>query len=90
MPSKWRCGTSPAKSTTRLFTRWWAAASFATKFAFTPTPPNPKIPKIYAQRMKERKEGMGITWLKMDLGVEMVVGYARHAHVTFGPEPVGA
>jgi len=30
-------------------------------------------PKIYAQRMKERKEGMGLTWLKMDLGVEMVV-----------------
>src|SRR5260370_27399829 len=29
-------------------------------------------PKIYAQRMKERKEGMGLTWLKMDLGVEMV------------------
>lgn len=32
-----------------------------------------KDPKIYAQRMKERKEGMGITWLKMDLGIEMVV-----------------
>jgi len=31
-----------------------------------------KDPKIYAQRMKERKEGMGITWLKMDLVVEMV------------------
>jgi len=31
-----------------------------------------KDPKIYAQRMKERKETMGITWLKMDLGVEMV------------------
>src|SRR5213596_218518 len=31
-----------------------------------------KDPKIYAQRMKERKEGMGITWLKMDLGIEMV------------------
>ncbi|HEX4484944.1 MAG TPA: enolase C-terminal domain-like protein [Terriglobales bacterium] len=31
-----------------------------------------KDPKVYAQRMKERKEGMGITWLKMDLGVEMV------------------
>ena len=29
-------------------------------------------PKVYAQRMKERKEGMGLTWLKMDLGVEMV------------------
>src|SRR5438309_1487516 len=31
-------------------------------------------PKVYAQRMKERKEGMGLTWLKMDLGVEMVAG----------------
>src|SRR5213595_3568072 len=31
-----------------------------------------KDPKTYAQRMKERKEGMGITWLKMDLGIEMV------------------
>ena len=31
-----------------------------------------KDPKIYAQRMKERKETMGITWLKMDLGVDMV------------------
>src|SRR6266704_883463 len=29
-------------------------------------------PKVYVQRMKERKEGMGLTWLKMDLGVEMV------------------
>ena len=29
-------------------------------------------PKIYAQRMKARKEQMGLTWLKMDLGVEMV------------------
>src|SRR6266513_1925093 len=29
---------------------------------------------VYAQRMKERKEGMGLTWLKMDLGVEMVAG----------------
>ncbi|PYV47822.1 MAG: mandelate racemase/muconate lactonizing enzyme family protein [Acidobacteria bacterium] len=31
-----------------------------------------KDPKIYAQRMKERKQVMGLTWLKMDLGVEMV------------------
>jgi len=29
-------------------------------------------PKVYAQRMKERKEQMGLTWLKMDLGVDMV------------------
>src|SRR5579863_6421118 len=29
-------------------------------------------PKVYAHRMKERKEVMGLTWLKMDLGVEMV------------------
>src|SRR5271169_6431230 len=31
-----------------------------------------KDPKVYARRMKERKEVMGLTWLKMDLGVEMV------------------
>jgi L-alanine-DL-glutamate epimerase-like enolase superfamily enzyme len=31
-----------------------------------------KDPQIYAQRMKERKQVMGITWLKMDLGIEMV------------------
>jgi len=31
-----------------------------------------KDPKVYARRMKERKEGMGLTWLKMDLGVGMV------------------
>jgi L-alanine-DL-glutamate epimerase-like enolase superfamily enzyme len=31
-----------------------------------------KDPKIYAQRMKERKEVIGLTWLKMDLGIEMV------------------
>src|SRR5271169_4508221 len=29
-------------------------------------------PKIYGQRMKERKETMGLTWLKMDLGIEFV------------------
>ena len=33
-----------------------------------------KDPKVYGQRMKERKEQMGITWLKMDLGIEMVAG----------------
>src|SRR5436309_9346548 len=31
-----------------------------------------KDPKVYAQRMKERKDVMGLTWLKMDLGIEMV------------------
>src|SRR5260370_28889865 len=31
-----------------------------------------KDPKIYAQRMKQRKEVMGITWLKMDLGMGMI------------------
>src|SRR5215472_9813721 len=31
-----------------------------------------KDPKVYAERMKERKEVMGLTWLKMDLGIEMV------------------
>ena len=45
-----------------------------------------KDPKVYAQRMKERKEGMGITWLKMDLGRRDGVGYARHRHRAFGLE----
>jgi L-alanine-DL-glutamate epimerase-like enolase superfamily enzyme len=31
-----------------------------------------KDPKIYAQNMKIRKEEMGLTWLKMDLGIDMV------------------
>ncbi len=29
-------------------------------------------PHVYAQRMKERKDVMGLTWLKMDLGADMV------------------
>ena len=35
-----------------------------------------KDPNVYGQRMKERKEVMGITWLKMDLGIEMVADTA--------------
>ena len=31
-----------------------------------------KDPKVYGQREKERKEVMGLTWLKMDLNVDMV------------------
>jgi len=31
-----------------------------------------KDPRVYAQRMKERKEVKGLTWLKMDLGVDLV------------------
>ncbi len=30
-------------------------------------------PHILAQRMKARKEEMGLTWLKMDLGIDLVV-----------------
>ena len=33
-----------------------------------------KDPHIYAQRLKARKEEMGITWLKMDLGIDMIEG----------------
>lgn len=29
-------------------------------------------PRVYAQRMKARKEEMGLTWLKMDLGIDLV------------------
>jgi L-alanine-DL-glutamate epimerase-like enolase superfamily enzyme len=31
-----------------------------------------KDPHVYAQRMKERKEVKGLTWLKMDLGIDLV------------------
>ena len=31
-----------------------------------------KDPKVYARNMKIRKEEMGLTWLKMDLGIDMV------------------
>ena len=31
-----------------------------------------KDPKIYAQREKARKEEMGLTWLKMDLGIHLI------------------
>ena len=29
-------------------------------------------PQIYAQRLKARKEEMGLTWLKMDVGIDLV------------------
>ena len=45
-------------------------------------------PQVYAQRMKERKEVMGLTWLKMDLGVEMPWRKARHRHHALRPEPL--
>jgi L-alanine-DL-glutamate epimerase-like enolase superfamily enzyme len=31
-----------------------------------------KDPKVYAERMRIRKEEMGLTWLKMDLGIDLV------------------
>lgn len=31
-----------------------------------------KDPKEYAQRLKARKEEMGLTWLKMDLGINLI------------------
>jgi len=31
-----------------------------------------KDPSVYAQNMKIRKEEMGLTWLKMDLGIDMI------------------
>ncbi len=53
-------------------------------------------PKVYAQRMKARKEVMGLTWLKMDLGVDLVAdkpgsvtmpaGLSRE-ELTFLPHP---
>ncbi len=31
-----------------------------------------KDPKVYAERMRVRKEEMGLTWLKMDLGIDLI------------------
>jgi L-alanine-DL-glutamate epimerase-like enolase superfamily enzyme len=33
-----------------------------------------KDPKVYARNMKIRKEDMGLTWLKMDLGIGLIQG----------------
>ena len=42
-------------------------------------------PKIYGQRLKGRKE-QGFTWLKMDLGIDLLAGHARHAHPSARPD----
>ena len=70
--SKWRSGTLRERSTTLPFTRMLGGGKFRDKIRVYADTTESKDPKIYAQRMKERKEVMGITWLKMDLGVEMV------------------
>ena len=49
-----------------------------------------KDPKVYAQRLKERKDAMGLTWLKMDLGIEMVADTARYGHQSYGPRNSGS
>ena len=33
-------------------------------------------PKVYGERLKARND-QGFTWLKMDLGIELVAGYVR-------------
>ena len=48
-----------------------------------------KDPKVYAQRMKERKEIMGLTWLKMDLGIEMVSDKPGTVTTPFAADGVG-
>ncbi len=44
-------------------------------------------PKVYAQREKERKENMGITWLKMDLGLHLIDDHAGAITVRSELEP---
>ncbi len=46
-----------------------------------------KDPKIYAAREKERKEVMGLTWLKMDLGIEMISDIPGTVTVPSGLSP---
>ena len=47
-------------------------------------------PKVYGQRLKERRDE-GFTWLKMDLGVDLVAddaGHADHAGGATGSTPI--
>lgn len=44
-------------------------------------------PKVYAQFEKERKENMGITWLKMDLGLHLIDDHAGAVTVRSELEP---
>ncbi|HYM05494.1 MAG TPA: mandelate racemase/muconate lactonizing enzyme family protein [Terriglobales bacterium] len=46
-----------------------------------------KDPLLYAKREKERKEVMGLTWLKMDLGIEMVADTPGTVTVPSGLSP---
>ncbi len=43
----------------------------------------------YARRLKTRKEAMGLTWLKMDLGIEMVAGIPGTVTAPSGETPWG-
>jgi len=65
-------------------------ASFRDKIRLYADTTESDDPKVYAQRMKERKEGMGLTWLKMDLGVEMVCEHSRHGHQSYRPKSMGS
>jgi L-alanine-DL-glutamate epimerase-like enolase superfamily enzyme len=49
-----------------------------------------KDPIVYAKREKERKEVMGLTWLKMDLGIEMVSDTPGTVTVPSGLSPFEA
>ena len=42
-----------------------------------------KDPKVFAARLKARKEEMGLTWLKMDLGINMIEDIPDTCHPTF-------
>jgi len=64
-------GVSPARFTTFLFTRC-GAANFADHIRIYADTTESANPGVYAQRMKARKEEKGLTWLKRDLGVDLV------------------
>ena len=41
-------------------------------------------PKVFAQRLKARKEEMGLTWLKMDVGINLRGKHSRHGDRAVG------
>ena len=82
---RWRFGTLPARFTTSRFTRCWAANG-ATQIRIYADTTESLDPAEYGRRAKERK-AMGLTWMKMDLGINVLEGIPDTVMQPAGMEP---
>ena len=84
---RWRCGTSRARSTTFPCTRCWAASG-AIRFAFTRIRRSRRtLPNMDAARKSARRAGL--TWMKMDLGINVLDGMPGTVMQPVGHEQMG-